>query len=69
MDQLLFNSLSWTVLSQYCVLLCKNILVAIVVFVIGKFVIKKIVAAEGLAGPSSQGWHVRRGRVRIHGIA
>lgn len=45
MDQLLFNSLSWTVLSQYCVLLCKNILVAIVVFVIGKFVIKKIVAA------------------------
>ena len=45
MDQLLFNSLSWTVLSQYCVLLCKNILVAIVVFVIGKFVIKKIVTA------------------------
>lgn len=45
MDQLLFNSLSWTVLSQYCVLLCKNILVAIVVFVIGKFVIGKIVAA------------------------
>lgn len=45
MDQLLFNSLSWTMLSQYCVLLCKNILVAIVVFVIGKFVIKKIVAA------------------------
>lgn len=45
MDQLLFNSLSWAVLSQYCVLLCKNILVAIVVFVIGKFVIKKIVAA------------------------
>lgn len=45
MDQLLFNSLSWTVLSQYCVLLCKNILVAIVVFVIGKFVIKKIVAS------------------------
>lgn len=45
MDQLLFNSLSWTVLSQYCVLLCKNILVAIVVFVIGKYVIKKIVAA------------------------
>lgn len=45
MDQLLFNSLSWTMLSQFCVLLCKNILVAIVVFVIGKFVIKKIVAA------------------------
>lgn len=45
MDQLLFNSLSWTVLSQYCVLLCKNILVAIVVFVIGKYVIKKTVAA------------------------
>lgn len=45
MDQLLFNSLSWTMLSQYCVLLCKNILVAIVVFVIGKFVIRKIVAA------------------------
>lgn len=45
MDQLLFNSLSWTMLSQFCVLLCKNILVAIVVFVIGKFVIRKIVAA------------------------
>lgn len=45
MDQLLFNSLSWTMLSQFCVLLCKNILVAIVVFVIGKYVIKKIVAA------------------------
>lgn len=45
MDQLLFNSLSWTMLSQFCVLLCKNILVAIVVFVIGKFVIKKIAAA------------------------
>lgn len=45
MDQLLFNSLSWTMLSQFCVLLCKNILVAIVVFVIGKFVIKRIVAA------------------------
>ena len=39
----LFSSFSWVTLSAYCVTLCKNIVVAIIVFIIGRWIIRKLV--------------------------